>query len=159
MILLVASPSVTDSELLNSILTPSLCVYHSVCPTPVPFLSSLTLTKTYCSRTCQPVLIIALCVAVTSTLSVYVTDSVSNQVQPLCPQRATVQEDLLRHYSSIHPCLPASALVHKLLHLPKRTVLSHSFNIQKNLLMRSTQKVTNATADVCRIKLWRCSFM
>lgn len=56
----------------------SLCI--SICLSrPPPFLSSPTLTKTYCTRTCQCVHIIALCVVVTSsadcTLSVYVTDS------------------------------------------------------------------------------------
>ena len=81
------SPCVTISKAL--ILHPrsfSLCVYIGLSGPP-PFLSSPTLTKTYCTRTCQPVYIIALCVAVTSrsvcTLLVYMTVSVSKQLQSL----------------------------------------------------------------------------
>lgn len=81
---------------------------------PPSLLSTLTLTKTYCTRTCQPIHIIALCVAVTSssdyTLSVYVTKNISNRVQLLCPQSHTVQDDPHHyyHYSSIHPDLQST---------------------------------------------------
>lgn len=120
MILLVVSSCVTNSELLNPH-SFYLCISIGLSGPP-PSLSSLTLTKTYCTRTCQPVHILALCVAVTSssdcTLSVYTTESVSHQAQSLCPQRLTVQENPHHHchYSSILPLSlhqPASA--HKLL--------------------------------------------
>lgn len=75
---------------------------------------SLTLTKTYCTRTRQPVHITAPCVAVTSTpdstLCMCMTDSVSQQVQSLCPQRITVQDrpHPHRHSSSVLPVGPAT---------------------------------------------------
>lgn len=171
MILLVVSSCVTNSELLNPH-SFYLCISMGLSGPP-PFFSSLTLTKTYCTRTCQPVHIIALCVVVTSssdcTLSVYTTESVSHQAQSYlstethCPRKPPPPLPLLLH----PPCQPASTGFKnsEMALPPKCCFFRHSLAIHKDPIYKwdahlSTQNGTNATtADVGRIKRWLCSFM
>lgn len=142
---------------------------HSLCMSirlsgPPPFLSSPTLTKTYCTRTCQPVHIIALCVVVTSsadcTLSVYVTDSVDSvHRDPLSKKTPPPPLPLL-----LHPlCLPSSTgFSPQIASNSKQMVLPQSFpwHPQESHLMRCTSQHTKGEkCSYCRCGLWLCSFM
>lgn len=95
------------------------------------------------------------------------TDSVSAQIQSLCPQRATVQDDPstppLRHYP---PCLSASTGFNPQTAAPKSNAVSLVIHLISTRIPSTNEmhilahvRVNAVTGDVCRITLRLCSFM